>query len=376
VKPPILCLVALPLLAGCLSDGDGADDGQEAAHDPVAFARLLDSTIPPIEWDVAEQVDWWEHISTQYPKHDTNMPTNHQLREFIMDEMAALGFEIELRTYPGELEGQDVSALPGTEIHAVIATKPGTTSPDHRIGLVSHYDSATTGGPGQLGTIQGAYDDMSGVAAEFSICKALAEVPMNRTLACIFFDAEERGLVASREYVEDVVIEGDEGYVYDFVLGYDMTGINWPGTIEWPGISQWKLYAMAGQLWTYPNGTSGEPEVDLSPLYGFSQALLHGALGYPEEGVEVLEDSIRNSDERRFKEAGVPILRFAGGRTAAEYPMYHQPGDLVEYVYLFTGGRPSFEAGFAAVVEASYHTTLALDQTSLAELQRYYGGVA
>jgi hypothetical protein len=341
---PWVVLPLAALLAGCLSPAAPLPP----AHATYA-AELLDG-LPRIQWDVGAAVDWWEDISTNYPKHDSNLPTNAQLREHLVDSLRALGLEVEVRAYPGAAEGQDLPDNPATPLYAVVATKAGTTSPTHRIGLVSHYDSNTL-------TVNGAYDDMSGVAAEFSLCKALAAVPMNKTLACIFFDGEERGLVASQRYVDDVVKGGKAGYVYDFVLGYDMTGINWPASYKG---QPWPMYVMVGENFV--------PE-----LYGFTGDLMHRTLGYPEPGVTVLDKHDRNSDERRFKEAGIPILRFAGGRNAADYDQYHKPLDTVDHVYEVTGGRASFETGFATIVEASFPTVLALDRTSLDALRAHAG---
>ncbi len=333
-------LLIIPLLAGCLSD-DRADS-IDSADDPLPLTEL--------NWDVVAGVDWWEDLATSYPKHDTYTPVNAALRQHLVSEMQALGFEVEVRTYyalprdPSQVPAPEVEPI---EVHAIVATKLGTEFPNERIGLVSHYDTQTL-------TVHGAYDDASGVAAEYNICKSLADVPMKRTLACIFFDAEEQGLVASKRYVEDVVLAGDEGYTYEFVLGYDMTGINWPGYPDW------KMYVMVGENvveWLRP----------------FAQDVMHNQLGYPTSGVEVLDVHDRNSDERRFKEAGVPILRFAGGRNAADYPQYHMPLDTVDYVYDFVGGRANFEAGFATVVEASHHTILALDETGATALQQKAG---
>lgn len=342
----VLLLIAVPL-AGCLQ----ADDGGEG---PVGSPAARAATVPPLDWDLDAGIDWWEHFATNFPKHDSNTPTNALAREHIVAEMEALGFDVEVRAYNAAPRGVEVPEQLGLEYHAVVATLPGTDAIDadgieHRIGLVSHYDTQTA-------TIMGAYDDASGVAAEYNICKALAQVPMERTLACIFFDAEEQGLVASQKYVEDAVLEGDEGFVYDFVLGYDMTGINWPG-------HDWKMYVMTGG-------------VDFVPvLVPFAAEIMHDVLGYPDAGVEVLDVHDRNSDERRFKEACIPILRFAGGRNAADYPAYHLPHDLVEYVYQYTGGRDNFAAGFQTIVEASYHTVLAMDGTSIAEMEAHYLGI-
>jgi peptidase M28-like protein len=352
VKVAFALLLAGAALAGCLAD----DPSPSSPSSPQqALVQRVASGHPAIDWDVHADIDWWEDIATNYPKHDSNLPTNTLLRERLVSDLRALGLDVEVRAYPGSFQGVDFPDVPGTELYAIVATKQGTTMPDNRIGLVSHYDTQTL-------TIHGAYDDASGVAADFSICKALAKVPMQRTLACIFFDGEERGLVASQRYVQDVVLDGDEAYVYDFVLGYDMTGINWPG-------HQWKLYAMAGTVWDSP--TDSDPEV--SPVYPFMQDLLNGALGYPPDGVEVRPDSHRNSDERRFREAGVPIVRFAGGLNATDYDQYHKPLDTVEHVYEVTAGRANFEAGFAAIVEASYATALALDGTTFGEIAAVYG---
>lgn len=308
--------------------------------------RVTDA--PAIDWDVSEAVDWWEAFSRDYPKHDSNTPTNAMAREHIVSEMEALGFDVEVRAYNAAPRGQEVPEEGGLEYHAIVATKLGTEMPDHRIGLVSHYDT-------QAATIFGAYDDASGVAAEYHICKALVDVPLRRSISCIFFDAEEQGLVASEKYVEDVITEGDEDFVYDLVIGYDMTGINWPG-------HDWKMYVMTGDE---------EHALTLAP---WARELMHDVLDYPRTGVEVLDVHDRNSDEMNFKHAGVPILRFAGGRDAVDYLGYHQPWDTVEFVYqVYTDGRGGFEAGFSTIVESGYYSVLAFDATDMDELRTVYG---
>ncbi len=359
MRPLLALLLLLAPLAGCLAADDGSDGA--AGTDQDSFAATLHEGMPPIRYDAEAAIQWWEDIATNYPKHDSNTPMNTLLRDHIVAELTALGLDVEVREYPGEFQGNAVPESPLTMLSAVIATKPGTELPDRRIGLVSHYDTQTA-------TIHGAYDDASGVAADFQVCKALAQVPLRRTLACIFFDGEERGLIASREYVQDVVLEADEGYSYDYVLGYDMTGINWPA--KYNG-APWRLYAMAGTIWDSPD----DADPDISALFPFAQDLLNGALAYPADGVEVLPDSHRNSDERRFKEAGVPVIRFAGGMNASDYDQYHMAMDTVDHVYEVTGGREEFKAGFSAIVEASYATALALDRTDYASIAQAYGFV-
>lgn len=330
-------------VAGCLAEAP-TDDSTEL-EPSIAMA--------PMQFEVTEAIDWWEFVSTQFTKHDSYTPNNDAIRQYLVAELEGIGLDVEVRNYqalPRDPADPPV-ATPATEINAIIATKTGSWAaahpdePDHRIGLVSHYDT-------QGATIHGAYDDKSGVASEFHICKALAAMPMNKTLTCIFFDAEEQGLVASARYVDDIQDETSE-YVYDFVIGYDMTGINWPG-------HDWKMYVMTG------------PADDVPILQPFAKDIMHNQLGYPESGVEVLDTHDRNSDERRFRDAGIPIYRFAGGRNAADYDQYHGPDDTVEHVYQITRGRPNFEAGFTTIVEGSYHLILALDGTDRGGLQAMY----
>jgi len=345
VRPWMTLLILLPI-AGCLDD-EAPPVVPEVADDRTPAQRAL-ADVPAMQFDIGEAILWWEDIATNYPKHDSNLPTNQLLREHLIAELQSIGMSVEVRSYATSYLGQE---LPNVEqamlqYHAIIGTKAGNV--DERIGLVAHYDTQTA-------TIMGAYDDASGVAAQFHICKALAQVELNHTLACIFFDAEERGLVASQKYVEDAVATGQ--HRYDYVLGYDMTGINWPG-------HDWSMYMMTG------------PEDDVPWLQHLGQEIMHEQLGYPmggnSSGVVVLDTHDRNSDEMNFKRAGIPIYRFAGGRHAADYPQYHKPQDTVEYVYEFVSGCANFEKGFTTIVEASYHTALALDAESPASLRSAY----
>ena len=255
----LVLLFAVLALAGCVED-----DAQPttAAPEPAAdtLAAQVLAAAPEMAYDADEAIAWWEHISTAYPKHDSWTPANDDLRDHLVSELEAIGMEVEVRSYQAlpRDPAEPPVATPVTEIDTIVATKTGTgqtgDGPEHRIGLVSHYDT-------QAATVHGAYDDKSGVAAQFHICKALAQVPMNKTLACIFFDAEEQGLVASARYVEDIQDETDD-YVYDQVLGYDMTGINWPG-------HDWKMYMMTG------------PADHVPWLVALGQEVMHRILEYP-----------------------------------------------------------------------------------------------
>jgi len=73
----------------------------------------------------------------------------------------------------------------------IIAIRRGTR--DETIVLGAHYDSVEVGA--------GANDNASGVAVLLETARVLAHKPIQHTLVFIAFDAEEIGLVGSRQYV-------------------------------------------------------------------------------------------------------------------------------------------------------------------------------
>lgn len=343
--------VLLPILAGCLEEplSETATSDPVPANPKSELLSLLES-LPAVEkYDRAKGVAWWENFVTTYDYRLWGTPKNLAAAQYLRSELAASGYQAEILSYRTTVAG---TAAPG-DFLLVRGLKQGTESPDHRLVLVAHYDTVPM-------TAQGAYDDGSGVAIQMEICKLLAKVPTNKTIECVFFDGEERGLVASAAYTADYA-RGGKDWIWDQAFGYDMTGLNWPG------YSTWKLYAMIGtdtkDLGEY---TPGHQEFLNVTVYSF----LGERLGVKPEGVEVLPKHDRNSDEQNFKRIGVPVVRFAGGRRPGEYPMYHQPLDTVPYVYSFAcgmctdlnRGKELFQKGFEMVVLVSYYTILAYDQ--------------
>jgi len=291
---------------------------------------------PAFAADVPTAVDWWMRF-VEPGKRDAYLPDtpitfNQASREVIADTLRMAGFDVEVRAYPLGGFGQEAPDAVPANAYAVVATKMGTDLAGHRIGLGAHYDT-------QQATIQGAYDNGSGTTAVVHTCIALAKLELRRTLTCVLFDAEEEGAVASSAYVDDIADEDP----FDLVLGFDMVGINWPA-------HEWKLYEFVGADYA-------------DSLYPFARTVAHEVLGYPEEGVEVFDFNDRNSDEASFAGAGIPTVRFAGGRTASDYPQYHKPDDTVDFVLGYVGGRDAWEAGLGTVMEAAGNLVLAFDAT-------------
>jgi hypothetical protein len=333
---PALAALALAV-AGCLGSGPAAPAPQGS------YAQRLAATVPPLAWDGGSGVAWWEDFAQTYTKRDVYLPNNDAATAHIADSLRALGLGVQVLEFPGRipLQGQELPVSQGSfKIQVVVGTRLGTTQPDHAIAVGAHYDT-------QSATVQGAYDNGAGTAMAYNVCRELAKVPMEKTLLCLFFDGEESGVQGSDDYLSK---RPPGGPAIDVYLGYDMTGMNWPG---YPA---WKLYNWVGQ----------EFAPDLFPLVN---ATLHEVLGWPPEGAEAFPKNDRNSDEYVFAQAHVPTVRFAGGRRAADYDQYHLPDDTVAHVYQVVGGRANFQAGFGAIVQESYTLALMLDRTSLDELR-------
>ncbi len=328
VRALVLAFVAAPAVAGCVAPGPAADGDAAGA---ARSALLPDfAGVPEPASDAERGRLWWESFVRATPYRHAGSPTNVRASEMLLDELASIGYDAKIIYYvpPG------MESPVGQGIRTVVGVKQGATMPDHVIAWVAHYDSSPA-------TIYAAYDDGSGTAVAMELARALAPYDSSKTLMPIFFDAEEMGLVASGYFVNQAMAS-DEA-TFDLVIGHDMTGINCPG-------HEWKMYQFVAE--TYVE--------DLKPVL----EALYDARLTPEERacVEFHDEVIRNSDERSFKDAGVPVIRMAGGFKATDYPEYHRPGDTVEFVYEFAGGPEKYQAGFALTVKASYWAAVAFDR--------------
>jgi Zn-dependent M28 family amino/carboxypeptidase len=113
-----------------------------------------------------------------------------------------------------ELQG----GTPERTVRVVEAVKRGTVHPDEWIAFIAHYDIVPQ-------TVQGAYDDGSGMNMLPYFGKALSRIETKRSIALLWFDAEEQGLVASGVYVEWLRKRHQKVFAG---LRFDMVGIGYP----------------------------------------------------------------------------------------------------------------------------------------------------
>ncbi|MCG8555969.1 MAG: M28 family peptidase, partial [Proteobacteria bacterium] len=306
--------------------------GSPAPGTPMQQVCDTVASFPAPMYNPAEAVDWWENFVRTYTRRVHDSQPNIMAGQHLRDELTAAGYQTQI------LELQRGS----NTVRVVEGIKRGLTKPDNYLGIISHYDVVGN-------TVQGAYDDGAGVAAAMQICKNLAPVPTNKSIACLFFDAEEIGRQGSQQYVADFVSNGMKKFDHGF--GYDMVGLNRPG------FADWKLYGFMGY---------SPASQDRAANHKFIEAILFDCqktgIMTTRPNTEVLTSNNRNSDERSFEEGGVPVLRFAGGRSASDYGAWHQPNDTIMNVYSIAGGRPNFVAGMKAAISLSHFVILGYDQ--------------
>ncbi|MBR9974201.1 MAG: M28 family metallopeptidase [Bacteroidetes bacterium] len=98
----------------------------------------------------------------------------------------------------------------------IIGLQPGAAHPDIMYIICAHYDAALPRDPG-------ADDNGTGTAAVLEAARLLSRHSFDYTIAYIFWDAEERGLVGSNDYARAARARGDSiiGVLNLDMIGYD-----------------------------------------------------------------------------------------------------------------------------------------------------------
>lgn len=279
-------------------------------------------------------VKWWESFVMDYRQRQLGSKKNPVAAKYLESQLQSFGYQTRIL----ELKAS------GRTVRVVEGILKGQSDPDTYTVIGAHYDHVPAND-------SGAYDNASGVTTVISLCRQLAKVKTNRSLACLFFDGEENGLYGSRAWVRDVANKSPNGYKVAQMFGYDMAGINWPGREDWP------LYGTLG----IPKSQKALREPHAKLIETTLLRCIANEIGMKPEGLDVLRVYDKSSDEISFMRAGIPAVRFFGGRQATDYRYYHKSNDTIEGVYEVAGGQRSFERGLEMAVNASYYSVLAFD---------------
>lgn len=322
-------LVALSLMGGT----------QTLAASSPKFIDL--KKVPKPKISGGEIIAGLEEFVDKFPLRQNMLPNNEAAADFLAKEAKKYGFKVKILEF-------EVGAR---TVRVVEALKLGSTKPDEWIAFISHYDTVASVGV----TVQGAYDDGSGTNMMRYFAKAFSKVKMNRTIAMLWFDAEENGLLASQAYAEYLKKKKTDVYAG---LGFDMVGIGHPAPYciciyhgpspEDAGKALPIIDYVNFDFLKFPKG-DGNPGTQYKwPIGGPSHVCNCGP-------------NIRNSDESNFAKQGWFTLRWTGMRTASDYPGYHHPWDTVPFMELVAGGRDNLEQGTENTFNSAYYTTFVLD---------------
>jgi hypothetical protein len=336
-------LVAIATVSALVLPLTGASTGTVTAQ--AKKSRFIDlKKVPKPKVTGAEIIAGLEEFVEKFPlRHNALDMDNRPAAEFLAEEAKKNGFKTRIIEYEGAGTG-------GTTVEVVEAVKRGTKKPNEWITFVAHYDNVVAG-PGP--TIQGAYDDGSGTNMMRFFGKAFSKIKTDRSIALLWFDAEEEGLVGSDQYVEEL----PSGVKFHAVLGFDMVGIGFParyciciyhGPIDGP-LAEPIIDYVNFKFLKFPEGDGGP---------GASQKWPVGT----EPHVCSCGINIRNSDESNFAGKGLFTIRWTGMRTASDYPGYHQPWDTVQFMEFVAGGREILEEGTENTFKSAYYTAHLLDK--------------
>lgn len=336
--------MALVALAGALLASLTAPLTAPAAARKAPPFIDLDS-VPKPDVTGAEIIAGLEDFVERFPLRQNLIgPDNVPAAEFLAEEAKGYGFKTRILEFE--------VGTPARTVRAVEAVKRGTAKRSNWLAFVAHYDTVAPNGAGM--TVQGAYDDGSGTNFLRYFGKVFSKTPTKHSIALLWFDGEESGLLGSEAYVDMIV---EKGQKIDAVMGFDMVGIGYPSP-----------YCICVYYGTLEDGAKAVPLLEHVNYDYLKLPESDGGSGrettWPfgvEGGLCICGPNIRNSDERNFSAKGYFTLRWAGMRKAADYPGYHQPWDTVPLMEQVAGSRADLEQSTENTFLSAYYSAMVLD---------------
>ncbi|GAA2272772.1 M20/M25/M40 family metallo-hydrolase [Glycomyces scopariae] len=223
--------------------------------------------------------------------HPMGTPAHDAVRDHLVGELAALGFDTEVQTELARDSGEGDALVRFGLVDNIVATLPGT-DPTGTVLLTSHYDSVPSG--------PGAADAASGVAAILESARALSlEGPQRNDVVVLITDGEEMGLFGAEAYARTHPA-GDAPTV---VFNLEARGVSGPSLMFETSTENAALIDVFADAAPHP--------------YGDSSA------------IEAYRQLPNDTDFTRFQEAGYIGLNnaFIGGAS-----WYHTPYDDTDHL--------------------------------------------
>jgi hypothetical protein len=221
--------------------------------------------------------------SPELKGRDNGTPEGERAAAWVAERMGEAGLKPGIRG--GWFHDFEVRGAKGRNVAGLIEG----TRPEELVVVAAHHDARGVVG----GTVQaGADDNASGVALILEVARLLAGSKPRRSILFVSFDAEEDGLLGSREFVKAGLHPGAEyaaAFVFDLVGG---------SSFDW---EKGRVYAL---------GSESSPEL----AAGVAGASVEGlrAVRLAVALIEPLPDFAR-SDYAAFRARGVPFAFFSTG---------------------------------------------------------------
>jgi len=178
---------------------------------------LLDAAVIQGIVDQVTEVSYADYLTVLGSYDDRNSYTENigAAAAYIAAELTAMGLDVELQTFalpslvPIEWNGGEYWA----PVSNIIATLPGTVTPEQEYVLTAHYDSMGVHPDDYADLLvmlvdmfspsspaPGVDDNASGTSAVLEAARVLSQYPFESTIKFILFAAEEQGMVGSDYY--------------------------------------------------------------------------------------------------------------------------------------------------------------------------------
>jgi peptidase M28-like protein len=275
----------------------------------VVHAPKLDVQIDPSPERLRHDV---ERLSVELAPRDAAHGANlDHAADWIAEELRRAGLEVELQAYEAR----------GTTYKNVVGFRRGLDAQEPVRVIGAHYDARESS--------PGADDNASGVALLLEIARTLqAEKPRRSQYYVAFSTGEPPFLgtpdMGSRRFVEKLI---ERRVAVDIMVALDAVGYydRRPGSqrFPWPGLGL--LYPRAGDFVAVVGDTKAGPSIRQLKL-----ALL-AACELPVESIRapVSLAWIEGSDERSFREAGLPSV-LVTDTASLRNPHHHTPSDTAD----------------------------------------------
>lgn len=283
----ILLAAAALLLIGC----PDKPEEKKQSREKVASAALLDS---------ANLISRLASLTTrEMAGRESATPGGLLAQQYVLRQFDSLKIEKAFDTYLQPFKLRSDTTRIGNNVVGIIR---GTRYPDSYIAVTAHYDHVGT----RNGEIYyGADDNASGTAALLTIAQFFKKNPPQHSLLIVAFDAEEKGLLGSRYFVDHLPVPQSSIIMninMDMVSRNDKNEIYACGIYHYPFL---KKYVDSVQQIT-----------PVSIRFGHDD---------PKTGSD---DWTKQSDHYAFHLKKIPFLYFG----VEDHPDYHRPTDTFDKI--------------------------------------------